>query len=298
MIDFKYYINSIFSKEYVDFGTEVLSSIPACVKVFDVKFNLMFINSWGIREHFIDSEQECESHNHELSVVKEDWLKVKTAFDEALSGKISYVEFRHIPEKSRHEWCYSTISPLKANNGEIKYVLFSSVDITHYKEESLQAKKDEKMFSLLLESAPLCIKWFDNKGNLLSVNKGAREEHHLVEKTEEEIKSWDYWSCIDPAYHNSIKQYMKEAITEQKTTSFDMKHVPGTSNGLWCHSVISPVKDEEGNVEFVLFLSQDITEQKQYMDEISKMNKMMVDRELKMVELKKELDDLKKKLDK
>ena len=269
-------------------------SIPACIKVFNAKHELVYINAWGIREHFIHSEDEFRKYDHINTVIERDQPRILQAFNDALNGKISHIDFGHVPEKSKHKWCYSTISQLVVSNSEKKYVLFSSVDFTVYKEAEIEAIKQANMFRLLLDSAPLCIKWFNNKGELLSVNKGAREEHFLEGKTEQDIQSWNYWESIDSKYHNDVKKFMHDALVLHKTTSFDMKHAPGTSRGLWCRSVISPIVGADGKVEFVLFLSQDITEQKSYIQKLETLNQFMVDRELKMAELKKEIEILKK----
>lgn len=63
---------------------------------------------------------------------------------------------------------------------------------------------------------------------------------------------------------------------------------------------ISPVLDRSGNVKFFIGMETDITKQKEFeklllreKDSLEKMNKFMVERELKMAELKKEIERLK-----
>jgi len=157
----------------------------------------------------------------------------------------------------------------------------------------------KRMFELILNNAPLCIKWFDASGKLISINKTGREEHHLENMSEKEVANWDYWSCIKPEYHEKIKESMKKALEKGEESSFILEHVEGTSTGRYCYSYITPVKNDKDVVELLLFVSRDITKEKELEEkeksqfsEIQNMNKTMVDRELKMVELKQEIEKL------
>lgn len=57
-----------------------------------------------------------------------------------------------------------------------------------------------------------------------------------------------------------------------------------------------PVRDSAGTVIGSVIINQDITPLKKQINEVQELNAMMVGRELKMVELKKEIDDLKEQL--
>ena len=83
-----------------------------------------------------------------------------------------------------------------------------------------------------------------------------------------------------------------EAITE----------TPLGSDVRFYHLVASPIKDSQGHVQYVIELAQDITDRKkadeslkQKIDELERFNRTMVGRELRMVELKKEINELLKK---
>lgn len=59
------------------------------------------------------------------------------------------------------------------------------------------------------------------------------------------------------------------------------------------HTKKIPILDESGKPIYLLGISEDITDVKNKIDELNKLNEFMVDRELKMVELKKEIESLK-----
>jgi len=250
---------------------DLIENTPLCIKVFDKNGKMTFLNKGGREEHFIKDTDDISKWDW-VKTVKEKYQseareKFKAAFEK---GESSRIEFEHTPEGSSHEWCSSLISPIKDKDGNVKSVLFLSDDITALKHAELEAKKNEQMFHTLIDETPLCIKWFDNAGKLLSVNKGGREEHFLTDKTDEEVRNWDYMGCIDEGYRPLVADKMSAALRGE-TNSFEIKHVPETSKGIWCLSTLTPVKDNLGKVAYVLFLSRDITDEK-IIDEERKKN--------------------------
>ncbi len=245
---------------------DLIENTPLCVKVFDGKGNLIFLNKGGRDEHFIKDTDDVSKWDW-LATVKEEYrAKAKELFERALKGEASAVEFEHTPEGSKHGWCSGIISPIKDKNGDIKSILFYSADITALKKAEIEAKRNEAMFRALLDATPLCIKWFGAKGNLISINKSGREEHFLEKLSEEEIKKWNYWDCIEKEYHPLVKEKMDLAL-KGAPGEFLMKHVPGTSKSAWCQSALVPVKDEKEKVNYILFISRDVTQEKSIEEE-------------------------------
>lgn len=64
----------------------------------------------------------------------------------------------------------------------------------------------------------------------------------------------------------------------------------------WVSSCIGAVKNKAGAITHYIDAQEDITEEKKVKNELERMNKLMIDRELKMVELKDEIAQLKKRL--
>ncbi len=120
---------------------------------------------------------------------------------------------------------------------------------------------DYSLMSAIFKEFPFSVKLFDNKGNLILMNNAGRKEHFLENKTDEEIKKWDYMSCIEKEYRPLVQEKMAEAL-RGIPGSFEIKHVPGTSSGTWCASTLATVKDSNGKTNYVLFLSRDITGEK------------------------------------
>lgn len=260
------------AKESEEKYSELIESTPLCIKVFDENRKMIFLNKGGREEHHVRDVDDIGEWDWVGTVKKQYQAEAIEKFKNAFTkGESSTIEFEHTPEGSTHEWCSSLISPIKGKDGKVKSVLFLSNDITALKKAELEAKQSEQMFKTLLDATPLCIKWFDGKGNLISVNRGSREEHHLEKLSDEEIRKWDYMSCIDGDYQNLVKEKMNLAIEKGESSDFLMKHVPGTAKGTWCQSSMVPVKNGKREVGYILFLSRDVTQEK-LIDEERKKN--------------------------
>lgn len=147
----------------------------------------------------------------------------------------------------------------------------------------------------LMDVTPMCIKLFDGKGTLIFINKFGRKEHKLSDT--DDISKWDWMGTIKKEYQDEVKKKFSAILAGSSTEYVEFQHTPEGSDHLWCSGALSSVKNEEGFVEGVLFYSIDVSARKaaekeaeEKMEEIQKMNKLMVGRELKMIELKKQLN--------
>ncbi len=159
----------------------------------------------------------------------------------------------------------------------------------------------------LVETTPLCIKVFDAAGKLIFINKGGRKEHSI--KDTDDISKWDWVASVKKEYQPAALEAFKKGINGE-TAHVTFEHTPEGSDHQWCEGLISPIKDANGKVKSVLFYSLDASAKKAAEaelaqkakdlqtrnEELENMNKLMVDRELKMVELKGKIKELEEKL--
>jgi len=132
---------------------DLIENTPLCVKVFDAKGNLLFLNKGGRDEHFLKDTDDITKWDWLGTVKKEYQAGVKKIFDLALNGAHGEIEFEHIPEGSRHKWCHGIISPLRDKSGNIELVLFYSNDITARKEAEKKFQESESTFKVLFDNS-------------------------------------------------------------------------------------------------------------------------------------------------
>ncbi|MFH1597439.1 MAG: PAS domain S-box protein [Patescibacteria group bacterium] len=167
-----------------------------------------------------------------------------------------------------------------------------------------EAKHAEDILSVLLDHIPgIAVEGYGPDGKILFWNKAAEK---IYGYTAEEAVGQDLGTCIVPEDVKPLWGKAMEAGAAVKDTGeflppgeLVLKRKDGSP--VEVYSIHCAVKKE--NEDPVLFcIDVDLTERKKIektlkekLDEVEKLNELMADREMKMIELKKEIEELKKK---
>jgi len=159
---------------------------------------------------------------------------------------------------------------------------------------------DEK-FEILTNTSPDCIKLFNLENKVEYINPSGLKEHGF--KSLDEAIGFDWTKTVVPEQRGEVLRKIQESIREKKVITIDVKHLHESSDREWCSMSISPVFNAQGEVEYFIGISRDISDRKKMEEEIREyaaeqesINKSMIGRELRMVELKEENEKLKKEL--
>jgi PAS domain S-box-containing protein len=175
-------------------------------------------------------------------------------------------------------------------------------DEIQFSSEEAKLKDSLERYEQLINETPICIKVFDATGKLIFLNKGGRDEHFV--KDTDDISKWDWAATVKKEYQAKVLDAFQRGL-KGEASHVEMEHTSEGSKHSWCEGVISPIKNDKGEVTSLLFYSIDATEKKlaekklleketdlkRRNEELEKMNKLMVGRELKMVELKNKLKE-------
>ncbi|MFC1840484.1 PAS domain S-box protein [Thermodesulfobacteriota bacterium] len=147
----------------------------------------------------------------------------------------------------------------------------SIIDITERKQAEETLRENEALKNTIIESSPDCIKLLDLGGNLTYMSKGGQEKLEIKDIKVYLNKSWiDYWEgkdnikarmAVDTAVKGSIGKFRGYSPTE-------------TGIPRWWDVIIAPLWGSNGEVEQLLAVSRDITEQKQVEDSLLKAQKL------------------------
>jgi PAS domain S-box-containing protein len=303
-------ITKIFDRKKSGFMYEdVVENSPLCIKVFDKNGTLLFINSGGRKEHTIKPN---------IDITKWDWLLtvdpkyrnyVKKSFDDTFSGtkESQIIEFQHTPEGSDHEWCWGVLSPIKDKDGSVKNVLFYSIDVSRRRYAEIGLSESENRSRLILESSTEGILGLNTEGKHTFVNQAAanmfgwnveeligKPSHVMWHHTKADGTPFPKEECpIYGAYREGKVHKGTDGLFWRKDgTSFSATYA---STPIW----------ENDKIVGAVVIFSDITEQKkneeamkEHTKELESMNKTMIGRELKMVELKETIKKLEGELKK
>lgn len=163
-------------------------------------------------------------------------------------------------------------------------------------ELEIQKKESEKRFRTLADSAPVMIWMSDIDKQCTYVNK-IWLDYTGRSLAEELGQGWK--SAVAPEDMKATEQIFESAFSEQK--SFSVEYRLRRKDGTYGWVFSRAVPHFTGDNVFLGYIGScvDISERKEvenqkqgYIEEIEKINRIMVDRELKMVELKKEIATL------
>ena len=166
-----------------------------------------------------------------------------------------------------------------------------------------ELRANQSLLSRILHSVPQSIFWKDNKCVYLGCNlnfaltAGLTDPNEIIGKTDYDLP-WPEHEA--ETYRKDDQEVISSGCVKAHIVE-PIQQADGTRR--WIDTTKLPLTDTNGNSLGVLGVFDDITERKKMEAELKNemyrlelLNTHMVDRELKMVELKKELAELKKRL--
>jgi PAS domain S-box-containing protein len=168
-------------------------------------------------------------------------------------------------------------------------------DITEIKKAETELQDSQQLLKGIVDSIPVRVFWKDK--NLMYLGCNAMFAHDAgFTDSKDIIGKDDYqmvWKEQAEAYRTDDRQ-----VIDSGTPKLLIEETQTTPDGKTMHLVTSkiPLRDPRGDVIGVLGTYLDITEIRKKSEEIEKMNTLMVGREVRMAEMKTEIEDLKEQL--
>lgn len=154
-------------------------------------------------------------------------------------------------------------------------------------------KKNQEKINLLAsltEISPDAILTKDVNGNILTWNKGAEMIYGYQSG---EIIGESVETIIPDNIEGEEKGIIDRVLKGETIRNYETQRLRKDGVIIDVELSVSPVKDAKGNISFISAVARDITEQKRIRDNTTRMNKLMIGRELRMVELKNQVAELK-----
>ena len=144
-------------------------------------------------------------------------------------------------------------------------------DVTERKRTEEALRESEAFKNTIIESSPDCIKLLDLEGNLTYMSKGGQEKFKIKDIKVYLNKSWiDFWQGTD----NINARMAVDTAVKGATGKFRGYSPTETGIPRWWDVIITPLRGSNGEVEQLLAVSRDITEQKQMEEELLRAQKL------------------------
>ncbi len=226
--------------------------------------------------------------------------KAKEMINKAVKEKSVLFEWTH--QKLNGETFSATVLLTRFTIGGKRYVQAAVRDITERKKLEEKLKKEQTQTETILDSVPAMIFYKDRKNRFVKVNQKFAEVMGLEKKELEGRPMSDFYPEDQAkAYHKDDIKVIKSGEPKRNI----VEPLTISNETFWVKTDKVPYWDDEGNIIGVVGFSLDITKQKEAeerlkenLERMEKLNELMVGRELKMVELKKRVEELEKILNK
>ena len=183
------------------------------------------------------------------------------------------------------------------NENDLSYFIVSFENITEKNKILKQLSESEEKFKNAFSNSVLGMALVSPTGKWLQVNQAVTK---ILGYSEKEILSMDFKDVTYPEEVERDLAAMKKLIAgDLKSYQVEKRYISKSGDTIWVFIHVNLVRDKDNKPLYFITEIEDINQRKkdevalqEKVEELQKVNKMMVDRELKMVELKKKIDEL------
>ena len=259
-----------------------------------VRCNSSFCNFLNYREEDLIGKKFADI------TYSEDKEKGLNDIKQIIEGKKKSARFvkRYISKEGKILWGIVNIGIVKDKNDKPLYFLTTVEDITERKKAEEELIVSEEKYRLLHDNAGIGVGVYDTEGKILLFNKqalknmGGKAEDYIGKNLKDA-----FGEEKGTKYINRIKEVVKSE------TSIEYEdHIITSAGDFWFNSIQTRIKDKDGGIIGVQVIAKDITNRKKTekelhkkIEELQRFHDLTVGRELKMIELKKEVNELAKK---
>jgi PAS domain S-box-containing protein len=181
-------------------------------------------------------------------------------------------------------------------NGSIVGTVVVFRDISERKEADEALRKSRATARGLLDATQESLLLLDKEGIIIAVNQTAARRH---QKRPEELIGANRFDLLPQHLRESRKVHFNGVLQTGNPADFE-----DARDGMVLHHIYHPVQDKTGAIIGVAIFAQDITERKHMeeevkrnVEELEQFSKLAIGREVKMIQLKEEINELLGQLD-
>ena len=176
-------------------------------------------------------------------------------------------------------------------NGSIAGTVVVFRDISERKEAEQALRESRATARGLLDATQESLLLLDKKGIIIAVNQTAARRH---QRTPEELIGTNRFDLLPQNLRESRRFHFNNVLQTGNPIDFE-----DVRDGMVLHHIYYPVQDKTGAIIGVAIFAQDITERKHMeekmkrnVEELEQFRKLAIGREIKMIQLKEEINEL------
>lgn len=221
---------------------------------------------------------------------------------ESNDDKTLIVEYRFKTKEGDWIWCLSYDTPFERNQaGEVTRFIGSFADVSQLKEAEFELRESEERFRGAFETSPIGMALVSPEGKWIKVNKAISS---LLGYSEDELLQKTFQDIAHPDDLEADLEYVEKMLSAE-IENYEMEKRYFHKNGSIIKAILSVslVWDNNGLPKHFISQIMDVTALKdaeegleKKLAELEAVNQNMIGREMRMEELKKEVDDLRSQL--
>jgi len=164
-------------------------------------------------------------------------------------------------------------------------------DISERKEAEEALLESRATARGLLDATQESLLLLDKEGTIIAANRTAAGRH---QKTPQELIGTNRFEILPQNLRESRKSHFNNVLQTGNSAEFEDER-----DGMVFHHIYYPVQDKTGAIIGVAIFGQDITERKHMeeeltrnVEELEQFSKLAIGREIKMIQLKEEINEL------
>lgn len=233
---------------------------------FDANGKILDVNSNFATMMGYDSVDDLEGQHHSIFVktefkLSEEYLQFWT---DLAQGHTQSAVFKRYGKNGQAVWIQASYTPLLDDKGNVMRIIKIATDVTEKHEAQIDANSLKTAVDISFARAE-----YDLDGKIVELNPNFLEL--LGYNKIEELIGKEHAVFVEDRYAASeTYQDFWEKLRNGESQTGDFKRMKSNGDHLWVQSIYTPVRDIDGKVYRVVQMARNVTQTKQFLDEINK----------------------------
>jgi formate hydrogenlyase transcriptional activator len=251
-----------------EFRRSLIASSRDCIKLLDLEGRLLWMNEGGMEELEICDLGPLVDHSWIQFWEGEDAKSAQAAVEAAREGRTGrFTGYFATTTTKQPRWWDVVVSPIRSPEGKPERLLAVSRDVTEHKrnekalgEAHLQVARSETRWRSVFENSAIGVALTDLNGRFLATNPIYQK---MVGYSGDELRALSFVDVTHADYREANWTLAVELL-EGKRQQFQIEkqYVRKDGSLIWVRNNVSLVPGTESTAQFIMALSEDITERK------------------------------------